>query len=118
MFRPVARSVPRIPTARRSCRPQLEMLEDRVVLSIGSSFAISTSTRFDKDPETASSANGMSVVVWAQEHTAGGHSYDIKAQLFDASHNQIGSDIVVASSSDNEDGPEVGMDANGNFAVV
>jgi len=101
-----------------SRRPQLESLEDRLVPTIGSAFTVSFSGRFDKEPAVASSANGMSIVVWSQESSSTSNSFDIVAQLFDTTQTQIGNDIVVSGAADDEFKPDVAMDAHGNFAIV
>src|SRR5205823_1741497 len=118
MFHWFSRQPRRTSVARVSRRPQVELLEDRVLPTINSPFTVSFSGQFDKQPSTASSANGMSVIVWAQESTSTSNTFNIQAQLYGANQNQIGGTIAVSSSADDEFNPEVAMDANGNFAVV
>ncbi len=101
----------------RPCRPQLEALEDRTVPAlVGSQFQVNTITAGDQNLQAvASSANGMSVVVWT-DHSAG--SGDIRAQMYDANHNPLGGEILVAGGSTNQHSPAVSMDNSGDWVVV
>lgn len=106
------------PSRRVSQSLELEPLEDRNVPSINTPFDVSTSTLFDSGPATASSNNGQRVVVWVREDPDDGNSNDIIARLFSNTGVQIGSDIIVANSNDDEFDPDVAMDDSGNFVVV
>jgi hypothetical protein len=94
----------------------LETLEDRTTPSIGSGFTISNSTLDDTRPATASSSNGMAVVVWSQETAAG--QRNLFAKLYDAAGAQVGDTISVSNDNDDEFGVDVAMDAVGNFVVT
>src|SRR5439155_11102473 len=107
---------PRKSAAPRSCHPQLEMLEDRLVPSINNPFPIGSSAHDDTAPATASSTNGMRVVVWEQEISA--KDRDVIAKLYDVNGQQVGGTIIVCDKADDEFGPDVSMDAQGNFVVV
>src|SRR5205823_9986835 len=94
--------------ARRARRPELEVLEDRCVPSVGSPILIAASSKDETAPATASAPNGTSVVVWAREVSAGNR--DVFAQLFDANQNKVGDEIPVSTNSDDEYSPDVAMD--------
>src|SRR5437016_3689195 len=97
-------------------RPEVEVLEDRSLLSVSPAFFIAGSAHDETAPATASSANGTSVVVWAQKHNDGNR--DIIAQLYDASQHPVGGPKTVINSADDEFSPDVAMDASGNFVIV
>jgi len=102
--------------ARRSRRPELEVLEDRAVPSVGSTFTISNGGKNETAPVTASAANGSSVVVWSLETSAGNR--DIVAQRYDTNHQKVGNLIVVANTDNDEFDADAAMRADGSFAVT
>src|SRR5262245_53155308 len=107
----------RTPRPARSRRPAVEVLEDRCVPSVGSPFLIAGSAKNETGPATASSANGLTLVVWAREVSPDNH--DIVAQFFDAaSQKPVGSEFIVSNLSDDEITPDVATNADGNFVVV
>ena len=55
----------------RTRRPEVEVLEDRSLLSVSPAFFIAGSAHDETAPATASSANGTSIVVWAQTQNNG-----------------------------------------------
>src|SRR5262245_36676625 len=85
-------------TAAQSNRqPQLERLEDRTLLSLGSSFRVNNVVTSDQFlPATASSTSGAHVIVWDD---LSGDDTVIKAQRYDASGNPVGDEIAVATST-------------------
>src|SRR3954454_7988309 len=101
----------------RRSRPGLEALEGRQLMSLGSEFLVNTKvdgTQFQTD--NASSANGMSVAVWVDSFS--GTDHDIHAQLYGATGQRVGSEIVVTASALDDREPAVAMDAQGNFVVA
>ena len=109
------------PRARRAGhRPQVEALEPRVALSLGSEFGIATSGANEFGSANASSTNGMSVAVWVQHvRTSGGRSLDkIDAQVYSASGSRVGGVIVVNGAENTDSQPAVAMDRFGSFIAV
>src|SRR4051812_23507568 len=101
---------------RQPYRPELEILEDRTLPSVGAPFNIFASAKNETTPVTASSPDGVvSVAVWAKE--AGPGNRNIYAQEF-ISHAPVGSVILLASSTDDEFAPAVTMRDDYVFAVV
>jgi hypothetical protein len=104
------------PRARRY-RPTVETLEDRVLPALGPEFFVGGSLGNVNEVRTASSANGTSVAVWSVDEIQHGN-FDVYGQRFDAFYNPVGNPFLIASSANDEDQPDVAMDANGNFVVV
>src|SRR5262249_46240241 len=102
--------------APRSRRPELEVLEDRTVPSVGATFTISNGGKNETTPVTASAANGSSAVGWSLETSPGNR--DIVAQRYDINHNKVGNVIVVANTDNDEFDADVAMRADGSFAVT
>jgi hypothetical protein len=101
------------------CRPALEALEGRQLMSLGAGFPspINTTTRNNQfNPDNASSSSGNSVVVWTD--TFSNTDHDIRAQRFDRAGNKVGPEIVVSFSSLDEDQPKVAMNNGGEFVVT
>lgn len=100
--------------------PRLEPLEERVTLSLGPEFAVST-TGNNRSADNASSANGNSVVVWVSDDgnatTSAGQSSPIQYRLYDAAGQRIGFLRSIESQRNNSE-PAVGMDASGGFVVA
>src|SRR4051794_5959150 len=80
------------PPARRPRRSRLELeaLEGRQLLSLGSEFLVNTQAT---ETDNASSANGQSVAVWVDPFS--GTDHDIHAQLYDAAGQKLGLEITV-----------------------
>jgi hypothetical protein len=104
-------------------RPELDPLEGRMLLSLyASEFRVNSPTyttlshNLNQDSANASSANGMSVVVW--DHTFSSTDHDIYAQLYDSSGRPKGPQITVDSTSSDDTLPKVAMDAYGDFVVA
>jgi hypothetical protein len=106
------------PVKSRARRFNLESLERRELLSLGSEFAVNTTTpgaQYDSD--NASSGNGHSVIVWTDQSSA--TSPGIRARLY---NNGVatGRDFAVDSNPapTNDSQPAVSMDPTGDFVVV
>ena len=95
-----------------------EILEERLPLTLSTvETHVNTTTANNQfEPDTASNASGRSVVVWTHRFSA--TDTDIKAQIFDANGNKVGSEITVANSGRNESDSAVSMDSFGDFVVV
>lgn len=112
------------PARRRglSASMQGESLESRELMTLNPSVNFSVNTtrpNYQEHSANASSANGMSVAVWA--HRNGGDystNMDIRGQLYNADGSKRGGEFTVANSTRPEDFPSVAMDARGNFVVV
>ncbi len=101
---------------RNRSRPGLETLEGRQLMSLGGEFTVNTSIPSAQfDAANASSANGSSVVVWTNTLVKG---HDIRAQLFNAAGNKVGSEIFVSGSGADVATPSVAMDSHGDFVVA
>jgi hypothetical protein len=83
----------------------------------GADFLVNTSTTGDQsDAEAAIDAAGNFVVAWRGED---GSYSGVKAQHFDASANQLGSEFQVNTyTTGNQYGPDLAMVANGDFIVT
>ncbi|HEX8201223.1 MAG TPA: hypothetical protein VF590_12110 [Isosphaeraceae bacterium] len=97
----------------------LENLEARVVLTSIAPIVIQVNTNTHlshTDSDNASSANGMSVVVWTDWYSS--TDTDIRAQLYDSSRGPLGPEIIVDGSVEREGSPAVAMDNQGHFVVT
>src|SRR5262245_9609926 len=118
-FRQLARSGTRTGAHRPSVRRlECEALEDRTLPSLsGTEILVNTTTLHRQDqPAVASSSSGRSVVVWTDHKTS--NDGNIKAQGCDSARRQIGKEITITGTRNNEYNPVVAMDALGNFVVV
>jgi hypothetical protein len=70
------------------------------------------------DAHTASSANGLSVVVWTDSSQVSTRGFDIRAQMFNAAGDRVGREFVAGSSNLSDTEPAVAMDARGDFVVT
>lgn len=95
-----------------------EVLEQRLPLTLTTveTHVNTTTANNQSSPDTASSASGLSVVVWT--HRFSNTDTDIKAQRFDANGNKAGSEITIANTGRNERDPAVSMDSTGGFVIV
>src|SRR4051812_29689299 len=104
----------------RRQRPGIEALEGRQLLSLSSvEFGVNTTDRnaqFTSD--NASAANGIKVVVWADQFATDHVDNDIRAQMYNADGSKRGGEIIVEFSGLNQEEPHVAMDAIGNFVVA
>jgi hypothetical protein len=109
-------------------RLQCEALEDRILPSVtGTEILVNTSkVGLQSQAVTATSSNGMSVVVWTDFNKTHygiptrllGDDGNIKAQLFNAAGQKVGGEILVAGGRSPHHHPTVAMDSHGNFAVA
>jgi Ca2+-binding RTX toxin-like protein len=85
----------------------------------GNEFRVNTTTANAQDtPSVAVDAQGNYVVVW-ESYDQDGDRDGVYAQRYDHLGNAIGGEILVNTSTTNEQGdPVVAMDANGNFVVA
>lgn len=99
----------------RSFRPMLDVLELRACASVSPAFTVSKG--HDSAPAVAVAGNGVSVIAWSE--ASGGHTSQIRAQLYAGDGHKLGGVIkVTAAPHDRAVAPAVAMDARGNFAVV
>jgi hypothetical protein len=110
------------PRRSRQQRLNLEALEGRQLLSLGSEFRVNVNTfatNFTSD--NASSANGMHMAVWADDDGFVGGNV-IRGQLYNASGFRVGSDNLLITFGEGPGGsvtrPHVAMDAHGNSVVT
>jgi hypothetical protein len=95
----------------------LESLEARQLLSLGSEFAVNTTTRGAQyDSHNASAPDGRSVIVWTDVVSA--TSSAIRAQRYDASGVATGPEILVDPGTFLDAQPAVSMDSVGDFVIV
>jgi hypothetical protein len=98
-------------------RPQVEALEDRRVLSLGTSFGVSPFDNSDQfAPAAASIPKGPQVVVWVERPDSVGDT-DIRGRLFGPGGKVLRT-FAVARSSLDESEPSVAMDNQGRFVVT
>ncbi|MDQ3478382.1 MAG: hypothetical protein M3438_04400, partial [Pseudomonadota bacterium] len=83
---------------------------------IGSEFLVNiTVVDWQYDPAITSLASGGFVVSWVSQSGFG--ESDIKAQIFDASGNRVGSEFLVSDDYYNSDQPTITSLASGGFIV-
>ena len=120
---------PARPHRPRSLRPALEALEPRVALSLGVEFPVKTDWRtWNFSSDNASSANGMSVVVWVELNSQDtyGAAGEIRAQIYDQREQRSGQEVVIEPDYrlswdevyKREQRVAVAMDKDGNFVVA
>jgi hypothetical protein len=128
-FRQWARSGTRSSAQKAPVRNlQCEALEDRVLPSVtGSELLVNTQkVGLQSQAVTATSSNGMSVVVWTDfnktraglptsEYANDGY---IKAQRYNAYGQKVGGEILVAGTRTPQHNPTVALDSHGNFVVA
>ena len=113
----------RLRRQRRSERPQLEPLEERLVLSLVAVSANDakvnqTASVGQTLPSVAMDAKGDYVVAWNREVQAGpNYLYDVDARVYNAAGQPQTNEIVVAQTTA-VTRPSVAMDANGDFVVA
>jgi hypothetical protein len=80
------------------------------------SFSDST----QRDPQIAQDTNGNYIIVWDSEnHVSSSSQSDIVFQLFDASDNKIGTEVVVNDVTQGEqERPAIAMNGDGDFIIV
>ncbi|MCH9674709.1 MAG: DUF4347 domain-containing protein, partial [Gammaproteobacteria bacterium] len=90
------------------------------VQSVGVETQVNTTTASDQGaPASASDADGNTVVVWHSLNQDDGASYGIYAQRYDASGSPVGGEILVnTTTADQQLTPDVSMAADGRFVVV
>jgi hypothetical protein len=105
---------------RRQCRPRLESLEGRALLS-----NILVNSGYTTDDQSAPSVgmdpvSGAYVVVWQSKNQYSSSSgYDIYGQLYNADGTTSGSMFLVNTTTTNDQiTPSVSMNASGNFVVT
>ncbi len=100
-------------------RLQCERLESRDTPSLfaGESHINTTTLANQRDPASASAADGRSVVVWTSVNAAGTGS-DIYAQRFGSNRLPVGAEIRVTNTGGYEIEPTVCMDDSGAFVVA
>src|SRR4051794_15802861 len=81
----------------RRQRPGLEALEGRQLLSLSPTvIPVNANTAGSQsESDTASSASGVSVVVWTTDGVNGPSVHDIHAQMFFSNGSKKGQEIVV-----------------------
>jgi hypothetical protein len=114
---------PSTPTQRVANHPEFECLENRVVptITLGGQFPVNVPTSLTTfTVRSAASDNGRFVVAWAQTpRTASPNPSYLRAQLFSASGQRLGGEILVTGGPINyNDGLDVAMARNGNFVVA
>ncbi|MDZ7290627.1 MAG: T9SS type A sorting domain-containing protein [candidate division KSB1 bacterium] len=84
---------------------------------IGAEFQVNQVTpNAQSRPAVAMNDAGQFVVAWSSTDSS---SQDIRAQLFDANGNRVGGEILVnTTTADNQNTPSVAIDRHGNFCVV
>ncbi|MBY0587807.1 hypothetical protein K2X85_11565, partial [bacterium] len=101
-----------------------ELLEDRTVpafVPTGAETLVNTFTTSNQQASSmAMDSNGNFVVVWESENQFSGSSgKDIYAQRYNAAGTKVGAEFRVNTFTTNDQsGPDVAMDNNGNFVVV
>ena len=88
---------------------------------VGTEFLVnSQTTNYQSTPDVAAFPNGGFVVTWVTgDTTQDGDNTAIKAQIFDASGNPVGSEFLVNSLTANrQDDPHITVLDNGNFVVT
>jgi hypothetical protein len=107
---------------------QCEALEDRVLPSVTGTEVLVNTQKIgpQRQAVTATSSNGMSVVVWTDFNKThygiptslwGDDGY-IKAQRFNAAGQKVGGEILVAGGRSPQHNPTVAIDSHGNFVVA
>jgi hypothetical protein len=92
------------------------MLEGRQLMSLGGEFLVNApNPGAEFDSANAISANGSSVVVWSNQLVKG---HDIRAQLFNAVGQKVGSEFVVSTGGPDVATPSVAIDSHGDFVVA
>ena len=113
----------RLRRQRRSERPQLEPLEERLVLSLVAVSANDakvnqTASIGQTLPSVAMDANGDYVVAWSkQESPASSYLYEVEARVYNSAGQPQTGEINVGQTSAVAR-PSVAMDANGDFVVA
>ncbi|MCR4378843.1 MAG: hypothetical protein NUV50_12215, partial [Rhodospirillales bacterium] len=80
--------------------------------------ANTTTTSWQEYPHVAQLGNGNIVVTW-HGTVSGGSGYDVAAQVFDASGNKLGGEILVnATTASSQSGPQISALDGGGFVVV
>jgi hypothetical protein len=102
----------------RCSRPTLEGLEGRQLLSLNfPDFKVnSTQGLVDNSSDTASSPNGLRVVVWEDGFSS--TDFDIWAQMYNTDGSKRGGQIPVERNGAFQSHPRVAMDVNGDFVVA
>lgn len=92
---------------------------DSVGAAVGGEFQINSyTTNSQGAPSVAMERNGDFVVLW-ESYRQDGSSWSVQGQQFDAAGIAVGGEFQVNSYTTNDQGgPSVAMDAEGNFAVV
>jgi len=86
---------------------------------LGAEFQVNTYTAYYQvRPAVAVAPTGAFVVTWVSDFQDGS-GYGVFARRFDAAANALGSEFRVnTNTSSEQDGPDVAVDAAGNFVVV
>ncbi len=102
---------------RRRCRPDVESLEGRQLLSVNGLDRVNTKVAFTQDfSDSASNGSGRKIVAWQDTYSSS--DIDIRAQLYDAQGNRRGGEILVDLSSYIDTNPSVAIDDQGRFVVA
>jgi Ca2+-binding RTX toxin-like protein len=90
---------------------------DRFGNAIGGEIEIAADdTRSEFDPVVGVDADGNFVVAWTD---GGGDANDVRARRFDSDGNALGDAFLVnAETADNQDTPDIAMNADGQFVIT
>ncbi|MEL6225184.1 MAG: Calx-beta domain-containing protein, partial [Cyanobacteria bacterium J06627_8] len=90
---------------------------DRFGNAIGGEIEIAADdTRPEFDPVVGMDANGNFVVSWTDD---GGDNNEVRARRFDSDGNALGDAFLVnTETADNQDTPDIAMNANGQFVIT
>ncbi|MGE3804412.1 MAG: hypothetical protein AB7K24_07050, partial [Gemmataceae bacterium] len=116
-----SRATRRPASSPRLARPQLELLEDRNVLStlLAQEALVNTyTTNIQENADIDRANDGSFVVVW-QSQGQDGSGWGIYGQRYDAAGNKVGNEFLVNTTTAGDQlDPAVAVDADGDFVVV
>src|SRR5690242_5967695 len=98
-------------------RLECEALEDRMLLSATGAQLFAANLPAADHAVTASTPDGRSVAVWQQPTGSNGFT-DLHAQLFSATGQKVGGDILVAGNLENQYDPAVAINTAGQFVIA
>jgi hypothetical protein len=88
---------------------------------LGTQFQVNTyTTQSQQAPSVGVDADGNFVIAWTSRWSAAGDlDYSVQGQRYDASGNMVGAQFQVNTyTTQSQQAPSVGVDADGNFVVV
>ncbi|MES2444127.1 MAG: putative Ig domain-containing protein [Pseudomonadota bacterium] len=95
---------------------------DAAGAKVGGVFLVNTQTEgYQREPSITALSNGGFVVTWTENNAefSDGYGMGIKAQIYDASGNAVGSEFIVSIDAvDSQSNPSVAGLAGGGFVVV